>query len=814
MTLPTTFPVLSACLLSTALFGANGASAQTINALGTGIASAYVNGCTPMLGKDFVDTGNWDNRMVEPRDCTLVHLATPIFSWPLPVDMKLGDDMTLTVVRPDGSTIGRVTTSPHLILTETRLLPGQYKWSVSYTNKSGVRITSQMRRFTVENTPDLLSLPDGLSLANNISGKSHPRALPKGSTFADIVMKAKNGEYQKAYAAFITRADSLKGGSSVPAYIDSSLAASYSDKTDSNALHEASNAAFVARTNIELLGYAGFFTGNASYHDTAIANLMALATWDPLGMTGELSQDQANRDVYLGLAVGLDLLQYRLTPLQRSTVVTALKQRLVQVMAKLDHLDVLPNNSHLLTTTAYATETLMYVVGMSDFPEAKAMLNKSWTAYISLMGAWSGSTDGAFANSTAYGWFALANSARALAAIKLVADLDLTPMPAAGALGDNQIAFAAPNATLRSPFGDALENERRYFDYSYDGYRLYASVTGRSRHEWYWRARPSNVTLAVPLQAMHYLLLGKRIPVAPSAAPALPNSWLFEDAGTVAMHSQSADPARSSVFFRSSRFGSINHSHADNNSFSFVSHGKAMLISGGYYPYFNSPHHALVGRATRFKNALTFDGGIGQAEPTSVLTARSVPGRPRYSMEARGQLINFADTGAWAVTTGDATLAYAGKGESDTTFTPFVTNAIRSVGYNRNKKIVVIYDWATSDSARTWELNFQSLQAPTLSSRIVRVNNEGVSACIEVHGLSGPITFSSGFPLLPEVSRPNEFQTRYHTVMPLKQLVSMTLIREDCNTAGVSVTLNGTAARVVISGEMPLTFDRKTIRSQ
>ena len=52
------------------------------------------------------------------------------------------------------------------------------------------------------------------------------------------------------------------------------------------------------------------------------------------------------------------------------------------------------------------------------------------------------------------------------------------------------------------------------------------------------------------------------------------------------MHSETANPKRSSLFFRSSRLGTINHSHADNNAFTFVSKGKNIFISGGVYDDF------------------------------------------------------------------------------------------------------------------------------------------------------------------------------------------------------------------------------------
>src|SRR5262249_45653238 len=46
-----------------------------------------------------------------------------------------------------------------------------------------------------------------------------------------------------------------------------------------------------------------------------------------------------------------------------------------------------------------------------------------------------------------------------------------------------------------------------------------------------------------------------------------PNGAAFPSIGWAAMHSDLSDPARTSVYFKSSPYGSFNHSHADQNSF-------------------------------------------------------------------------------------------------------------------------------------------------------------------------------------------------------------------------------------------------------
>ena len=221
-----------------------------------------------------------------------------------------------------------------------------------------------------------------------------------------------------------------------------------------------------------------------------------------------------------------------------------------------------------------------------------------------------------------------------------------------------------------------------------------------------------------------------------------------------------------------------------------------------------SPHHALVGRATRFKNALTIDGGIGQAEPNPTPTA---PDKPLSSMDARGQLINFLDNGTWAVTSGDATLAYRGYDSATGKWTPFLDNAVRTVAYNRAERVAVIYDWATSNKARTWELNFQMLNAPTLNKSTLRAVAGDAEGCVDVYNAPGTFRVTKGFPIAPENGLPDEYQARYSVSSPSTSLVALTVIREDCRSVPVVVAVTAEIASVSIGGAEPLVMDRRTV---
>jgi hypothetical protein len=639
------------------------------------------------------------------------------------------------------------------------------------------------------------------------AAKSHPRMLPTGSSFDSIAAAARAGDYRLPFDAFLSQTNALLSQAVAAPPSNLTITNFPSKMAYSNWLVSLSLQGATERRAIEALGYGYRFSKDSKLAASGIDRMLALAAWPAEGATSEAINDQANREIFQGLAAGLDLFNEMLTPIQRATVVSAMRARIGQTMATLKSLDTWPNDSHLLETTPAAMQALLLVTGMEGFPEAPAWLAQAWDTFVTTRVAWGGA-DGGWGNSNAYGWYLMTRLPVVLGTARIVANADLSRWPVIGRLGNAQIALTAPGTALRSAFGDASELTYLYEAYSSNGYRLYSALTRDPGQDWYWRVGNKPSALAAALPPAHYMLLGLSprtvVPAAPTQA-----SWLFEHAGIAAMHSSTADPQRSSVFFRSSPLGSFNHSHADNNSFTFVSKGRDILISGGYYPYYGSPHHTLVARATRFKNALTFDGGIGQAEPNTNPTA---PGAPVFSMDARGEIIIFSDNGKWSVVTGDATLAYRSRDATTKNWLPLLSNAVRTVAYDRTQGIVVIYDWATSVINRRWELNFQSpTQVPAPSSGTVQFTNGTASACVDVYGLPNTIALTRGFPVAPENGSPDQYQVRYRANTATTQLVAVTVIRESCRAVPISVTLVGTSASVSINGGAQLTLDRRTV---
>lgn len=780
------------------------ASLPVMSLLGTGVAGTAATGCTVKTYPDFIDTMQWNRRRVQPGDCALVRVNPPLFVWPQPTDRNTKVAWTLSVRKANaGATVlTKTSTVPRLDTGNAPLSVGDYEWSVTYTNTSNSVKTSAWRRFSIARDAINFVMPTGDALAISVAAKTSPRALPAGSSFSAIAATAQAGDYKNAYLALIKQATAAKTAA-IPTPPDSRATLPTSDSLMSPARDE--------RKAIEALGFASYFTNDASYRTAGINRLMSLANWSPTGLSSDANQDQVNREIHLALAQGLDLFRANMTAAQRTTVANALKARLNQVVSKFSNFDADPYDSHLVSAVNFATESLLYVTGLPEIPEASALLSRTWDTYKFVMNTWGGQ-DGGFGGGVPYGWYAFTQIPRTLSALRIIGGIDMVKHPYNSMWGDYLIAFTAPASTLYSAFGDGLDTTSLYTSYSWDEFRLFSALTKKATHEWYWRALATNPGNTMYISPWHLMMLGTGGPVAMrSVAASTDDAWASVDTGQVAIHSKAADPLRSSLFFRSSPFGSDGHGFADHNAFTFDSRGQNVLISAGYYPWYKSAHHVTVNRATRYKNALTFNGGIGQSEPGTSTTAQPIiPGNPAFSMDARGQIINFADTGVWAAATGDATLAYRTI-FSERPAATLLTAAIRSVAYNRTERVALIYDWATSATPRSWELNFHAFNAFDFVNKSVRVQNKGSSACFDVYNLPGSFNQVTGFAVAPENAKPNQWHGRFTAASPSSTLTAVTVIREDCRTVPITINTSGSKVTVGVGSTGSIVFDQRSI---
>ncbi len=790
-----------------------------IDMAGGGIMKNWSTGCKAGTFTDWVETIHSDAKRVQPRDCMKMNVSTPVFVWPQPRDLMAGTGYSLHIFGTSNAYDNSLYPKIPRVLMPKAMPAGTYKWTVTYKTTAGVVITSGARQFEIP-AGNLFAIPTGAQVANAVLAKSHPRIQPNEGTdpnnkvpWSTIIDRNRSRGYAAAFNYYFLNQLNISVGTTLPATPVSR------------------NKMLDFKAAIVDMAYGYHLWNDVNYFLKAKPLLEGMLVWPLHCAIDDASDDQVNREIHSIIAISLDLFQDKLSepayvPL-RNQMVSVLLQRLNLV--NFDSLNTYPYDSHLITNAFYSLESMMYAAGTPglDTDGGRQRIQSLWENAATSIGTWGSNVDAGWANSGGYGWYAADDYVRLLVDSKLMANMDLTAWPSVGNFGYNQLYFTAPLESIRQQFGDEADITSHYQSYSKDTFRLYALGTGKPEYEWYWRVRGDvSVNDRFMWNPLHFMLVSSTAtaPTFPSWSPSsLAPSILFDEAGLVAMHSDMGNPNRTSVFFRSSPFGSFNHSHADSNAFTFVSKGKDMLISAGVYDSYGTANHLNVTRATRFKNALTFDGGIGQAEPSENPVAGK-PGAPILGLlDFGGKVINFQDDGTWAVATGDAKDAYRGMDLNIGRAVPLLSSADRTVAYNRKLGVVLVYDWARSNTPRHWELNFHTLKsnAPMLfgAGQNIKLANATTSACLKVW-TEAPYYYDAfaegweGYQPNPNIGRPivPEVHMRFNVRTSTQEFTSVTVINEDCKDIPINVSFLGSAAYVNINGSL-INFDGPVVKT-
>jgi len=156
------------------------------------------------------------------------------------------------------------------------------------------------------------------------------------------------------------------------------------------------------------------------------------------------------------------------------------------------------------------------------------------------------------------------------------------------------------------------------------------------------------------------------------------NDKMFYDVGWTGMYSDVTDDYKVGMTFKSSFYGSYNHSHPDQNSFVIQAYGEPLAIDSGYYDYYKSTFDLEYNRKTYAHNAITYDEGMGQTP---------------FSDASKGMLTGFVGSDKFAYSAGDATKAYGGK----------LTKAEREIIYIKPDVFIVIDDLETKSKESNFE---------------------------------------------------------------------------------------------------------------
>ncbi len=482
---------------------------------------------------------------------------------------------------------------------------------------------------------------------------------------------------------------------------------------------------------------AGVILEDKALIQNAKAWLLGAAAWDPNGTTSRAYTDEWAFRVALALAWGYDWLHDTLSKDERATVRKALLERTRQVA---DHcfkhasISLFPFDSHAVrAVSAVLIPACLALYGEEE--EADAWLHASveflWTVY----SPW-GDSDGGWAEGPHYWMTGMAYLIDAANLLRSAAGIDLYERPFFQKTGDFPLYTKAPD-TRRATFGDdSTMGDLPCLKIGYN-LRQYAGVTGNPAYKWYFNEILRNdpgtekafynwgwwdLTFDDLVFAHDF---GDVVGAPPSPKDRL--RW-FKGIGWAAIQTDMGDPDKHIQFvMKSSPWGSISHSHGDQNAFCLSAFGEDLAIQSGHYVAFNSSMHQTWRRQTISKNAILLNGKGQYA------------GRDKaQAMQAAGQIIEATDKGDHVYIRGDATAAYQ-------SLTPEVTSVLRDVYFVQSSYFVIV-DQVDADAPATLDWLFHANAPMDLGDSTFRYN--GARA-----GIYGKVLWSeAGDPDLTQVT--------------------------------------------------------------
>ncbi|MEP6877593.1 MAG: heparinase II/III family protein [Nitrosospira sp.] len=725
---------------------------------------------------DWADPADPRNVHVSPAAGVDVRQNPPDFDWSR---LNISTEYQLLVRHQDGKQYQWRTTrnwySPAISFP-----PGNYSWQVQPVGPGAERGASDWRKFRISDDAVSFVVPEDEALLTQLRNKPRPRSLFIGkdeASWRTMVLAQRrdtvdvlNGQVHKGMARpslghVPELADRNAGSGERWAASLFAIRGSVTDET-----RQLRAAAILWR-----------ITRDPALLTEALKRGDALAALDPNGSTGHKSQDQASRDIAISLASAFDWLGDEVPADSKTRWLQAIASRGQAIREDLlggqRRFDVSHYDSHGWTNLCYLANISMLMVG--SLPEAENWFRESFRFYIHTVSPW-GSEEGGWANASAYANWSLDQViVPRWDSIHAATGINVYTKPwSQGFL--KYFAYFVPPGSPRHLFGDGAETAPNF-----GLIKGFASRQHSSLAAWYAR----NLTNKEDL----INLLAAPIPLPVDGVQVEPpkeNSLAFHDIGWVAMHSAIADRSRTSIYFRASPYAAFSHSHADNNSFVLVSGGEPLLIDSGYYDWYGSPHWKGWYWRTKAHNAVTFDGGKGQAE-------KSGPER----MTAVGRLVDFHTDGKVDFTEGDASAAYEGE----------LFQARRRLWYLRNENVLVIHDSLRSAVPRQFEWNIHALDTFVVKgSGSVEVKQNAARACIDMLQPSG-IEFvqNNRFDPPPQSApaRKDQWHGRFQNTERQTSLEFLAVIKVGCRAVPLEIN-NFATNRTIKVGDQTLNIPR------
>lgn len=355
------------------------------------------------------------------------------------------------------------------------------------------------------------------------------------------------------------------------------------------------------------LALAYLLTGEEKYGQAAKAHLLNLLDWETGGIASlESSFDEIGLRIERTAAQAYDWLYDLLSDAERRAVRSMLLNHGDLMYARLRERDFLNHSgsSHDGRLPGYLIE---FSIALAEEPRARDWLDYAMRALLTVYPHWAGE-DGGWAEGVSYSLSYNDRFITPFQSLYAATGYDLWQKPFFRKFRHFLIYNVAPKGEIL-PFGDGEDKDiSDRGDELVSVMRFHASRYGDPAARWWVGLFEGRQYDPERFGAMHRLILPDT--VAPAAPEGLPPDRAFRGIGWAALHSDLVNPDEDlMVMFKSSPFGAVSHSHADQNSFAIMKGGRALAIPGGKrYPQHGSPFHEQYVQQSLAHNVLLVNG--------------------------------------------------------------------------------------------------------------------------------------------------------------------------------------------------------------
>ncbi len=382
-------------------------------------------------------------------------------------------------------------------------------------------------------------------------------------------------------------------------------------------------------------------TGEEKYGLAAKKHLLNVLDWELDGVASlEQSFDEIGLRIARTAAQGYDWLYDMLTVDEREAVRQMLLDRGDQMLARLERRDFLNKSaySHDGRLPGYLVE---FSIVLAKEERAQVWMNYAMRALLTVFPHWGGK-DGGWAEGINY---VLSYNERFITPLQSLYEAtgyDLWQKSYFRNMRYFLMYCVSPVGEI-TPFGDSEHSsiKGRAGDI-FSILQFHALKYRDSEARWWIEQLDKDRENTARFGAMHRIILEDDL--TPEKPKTMQQDRAFNGVGWAALHSDILNPKNDLMFlFKSSPYGPVSHSHADQNGFAIMKGGKALAQpSGARYPQHQSPFHFQYTNLTVAHNALLING----------------EGQIDRDASANGRLVDFKSTPHLGYVSGDAQKCY------------------------------------------------------------------------------------------------------------------------------------------------------------